>query len=76
MPSLRDLTSKLQNPGATKRPGDFELGAGSTLHNVSSTYGTPAFSTYKSAYLRTEKPVDAKFLFPKNPKKYLDNPPK
>jgi hypothetical protein len=73
---LRDKTSRLQNAGPNKRPDDFELGAGSALHNVSSTYGTPAFSTYKSAYLRTEKPVDPKLLFPRTPKKYLDNPPR
>ncbi len=74
--ALRDLTSKFQNPGPSKRPGKFEFGPDSTLHNESSTIGTPAFSNYKSSYLRTEKPVNPKMLFPKNPKKYLDNPPR
>lgn len=73
--SLKNLNSKYQNPGNTKRPSDFEFDKGSNLHNLSSTYGTPAFSTYKSAYLRTEKPVFPKFLFPRVPKKYLDNLP-
>jgi hypothetical protein len=74
--SLRNKTSNLQNPGPSKRPGDFEFGPDSKLHNVSSTFGSPAFSTYKSAYLRTERPVNPKMLFPQNPKKYLDNLPR
>jgi hypothetical protein len=73
--SLRDLKSKLgfYNGG---RPDDFELGPQSTLHNVSSTYGQPPFSSYKSAFLKTKVPTNPVFLFPQNPKKYLDNPPK
>jgi hypothetical protein len=74
--SLRDLTSRLANPGPSKRPSDFELGPGSTLHNVSSTYNRPPFSSYKSDYLRRQKPVTANLLFPEKPKKYLDNPPR
>jgi hypothetical protein len=63
------------NPGKLKRPEDFELGAGSTVHNVSSTYNRPPFSSYKSAYLRRQRPVNPKLVFPEKPKKYLDNLP-
>lgn len=73
--ALRDLQSKLQNQGPGKRPGDFEFKSDSTLHNVSSTFGRPAFSTYKSLYLRGQRPVNPSFLFPEKPKKYLDNLP-
>jgi hypothetical protein len=76
--ALKDLKSKLQNSGPGKRPGDFEFKGDSTLHQVSSTYGRPAFSTYKSVFLRGQRPVDPSFLsflFPEKPKKYLDNLP-
>ncbi len=72
---LVDLKTKLGYT-AGGRPGNFELGANSTIHNVSSTRNRPSFTTYASVYLRNQRPVDPKFLFPENPKKYLDNPPK
>lgn len=72
---LTNLKTKLgYAPGG--RPGNFELGANSTIHNVSSTRNRPPFSTYASPYLRSQRPVDPSFLFPEKPKKYLDNPPK
>jgi len=67
------MQSKLGYPSG--RPDGFDLGRGSTLHNESSTINSPAFSTYVSPYLRTLKPVDKAYLFPKNPSKYLDNLP-
>lgn len=74
--ALRDLNSKLQNQNANKRPDAFEFSADSTLHYVSSTYGKPPFSSYKSSFLRSKQPVNPKYLFPEKPTKYLDNPPR
>lgn len=72
---LRDKQSALGYPiGA--RPNDFDLGLSSTLHNVSSTRGRPPFSSYKSLFLKAQRPVNPMFLFPENPAKYLDNPPR
>ena len=73
--SLRDLKTKLGYFNGA-RPDDFELGAGSTLHNTSSINGKPPFGSYKSAYLKTKVPTNPSFIFPTNPVKYLDNPPK
>jgi hypothetical protein len=71
--ALRDLKSKMAYPDG--RPNNFELGAGSTLHFTSSTNGKPPFSSYASAYLRRQRPVNEKLTFPENPSKYLDNLP-
>lgn len=55
------------------RPDDFTLGPDSTLNYTSSVDGKPPFSTYKSEFLRRQKPTR---LAPKGtPAKYLDNPP-
>ena len=70
---LKDMKSKYGYPSG--RPDGFDLGRASTLHNESSTINKPAFSAYKNPYLRTLKPVDKAFLFPKNPKEYLKNLP-
>ncbi len=72
--ALRDLRSKMGFFNGD-RPGDFELGPSSTIHNTSSTNGRPPFQSYKSPYLRRQRPVNPAFLFPENPRKYLDNPP-
>lgn len=74
--SLANRNSRLANPGSLKRPGDFELGPGSTLHNVSSTFNRPPLSSYKSSFIRRQRPVNPALIFPEKPKKYLDNPPR
>ncbi len=38
------------------QPPTFNLGPNSTLHNLSSKDGTPAFSTYSRPYLKTLTP--------------------
>lgn len=38
------------------QPQQFELGSNSTLHNLSSKDGTPAFITYSRPYLKTLSP--------------------
>jgi hypothetical protein len=52
-----------------QQPPKFDLGPNSTVHNTSSIYGTPNFGTYKSAYLRRQKPTQ--LAGPQNPKRYV-----
>ncbi len=72
--SIRDLipTTRL-GYGAKGRPDDFELGIDSTLHNTSSVNNNPALTTYKSSFIRRQKPTQLglKGIV----KKYLDNLP-
>lgn len=57
-----------------KKPAAFDLGPNSTLDYQSSLNGTPAFTSYADAYLRTKQPTQLS-LGGKTPAKYLDNPP-
>ena len=73
--SIKNLIPKsLYSWGKNLRPDNFDFGGSSTIHNTSSIDGKPSFSSYKSAFLKKQRPSN---LDPKTPfKKYLDNPPK
>lgn len=73
--SIREtITKSILGWGKKLRPDNFDFDSESTLHNTSSIDGKPPFSSYKSSFLKKQKPT---VLDPKKPfKKYLDNPPR
>lgn len=67
------ITKSILGWGKGLRPGNFELGIDSTVHNTSSVDGKPPFSSYKSAFLRKQRPTNLNLKGPIS--KYLDNLP-
>jgi hypothetical protein len=75
MSSILELLPSTHLGYGGKTPSQFEMGADSTLHYMSSLNGNPPFSSYSDPYLKRQHPTKLS-LGTLNPPKYLDNPPK